>query len=216
MGAYGNTEMVYTWTLKETDTETYSVSVSGGEITTKLSASDPKFYEESDYTVTWLTRADWEGTFPKESAKVVLTQSLEQELQNNHYEPSKINMTRCPMPTTEADNGLRLYDMMGKSYDDPNWERLLDQLNFEQYENDPYIRTLMREACHRGLYALANSAAMNGIGPNREISKNIFWPVKLSFALEIIFWGLTAFCAVRWHRRRKAWKVKRQSADTSD
>ena len=85
-------------------------------------------------------------------------------------------------------------------------------LNFEQYENDPYIRTLMREACHRGLYALANSAAMNGIGPNTEISKIIFWPVKLSFVLAIIFWGLAAFCAIRWHRRRKDWKVKKQSA----
>ena len=82
-------------------------------------------------------------------------------------------------------------------------------LDFEQYENDPYIRTLMRDACHYGLYALANSAAMNGIGPNTEISKTIFWPVKLSFALAIIFWGLAAFCAVRWHRRRKAWKVKK-------
>ena len=89
-------------------------------------------------------------------------------------------------------------------------------LNFEPYENDPYIRTLMREACHRGLYALANSAAMNGIGPNTEISKIIFWPVKLSFALAIIFWGLSAFCAVRWHRRRKAWKIKKQSAETND
>jgi hypothetical protein len=83
-------------------------------------------------------------------------------------------------------------------------------LDFEQYENDPYIRTLMREACHRGLYALVNSAAMNGVGPNTEISKIIFWPVTLSFVLAVIFWGLTAFCAVRWHRRRKAWIAKKQ------
>jgi membrane protein implicated in regulation of membrane protease activity len=57
---------------------------------------------------------------------------------------------------------------------------------------------------------------MNGIGSNTEISKIIFWPVKLSFVLAIIFWGLAAFCAVRWHRRRKAWKAKKQSADTND
>jgi beta-glucosidase len=82
-------------------------------------------------------------------------------------------------------------------------------LDFEQYENDPYMRTLMREACHRGLYALVNSAAMNGVGPNTRISKMIFWPVKLSFALAIVFWGLTAYCAVRWHRRRKAWLARK-------
>jgi hypothetical protein len=83
-------------------------------------------------------------------------------------------------------------------------------LDFEQYENDPYIRTLMREACHRGLYALVNSAAMNGVGPNTEISKIIFWPVTLSFVLAMIFWGSSAFCAVRWHRRRKGWIAKGQ------
>jgi beta-glucosidase len=88
-------------------------------------------------------------------------------------------------------------------------------LNFEQYENDPYIRTLMREACHRGLYALVNSAAMNGVGPNTEISKIIFWPVTLSFVLAIIFWGTSIFCAVRWHRCRKEWVAKKQT-DTKD
>ena len=55
----------------------------------------------------------------------------------------------------------------------------------------------------RRLYALVNSAAMNGVGPNTEISKIIFWPVTLSFVLAMIFWGSSAFCAVRWHRRRK-------------
>ena len=449
MTAYGNLDMVYMWVQEVIDSDTYSVSLSGAEITTKLSSSDPNLYPGTDSTVTWLTRADWEGTFPKESAKVVLTQVLADDLQNNHYDPSKIDMSLYHMPTTGADNGLRLYDMMGKSYDDPAWDLLLDQmtfdemvdfirdafhgrnaiesvqspgtrdengptglntsfiagkqsatafaspfvmgstfnneliyqvgyvigndclrygisalygpganthrtayggrnfeyfsedpflsgemaasyvgaveelgvntllkhfalndcetdrqglgvwlgeqaareiylkafrksfeeasgngvmaaytrwgaiwsggntaliqgilrdewgcdgwiitdnvatdlitvadglrggmtvfdasltllLDFEQYEDDPYIRTLMREACHRGLYALLNSAAMNGVGPNTEISRIIFWPVTLSFVLAIVFWGLTAFCAIRWHRRRKEWIVKKQ------
>lgn len=449
MTAYGNPDMVYTWVQEEIDSDTYSVSLSGAEITTKLSSSDPNLYPGTDSTVTWLTRSDWDGTFPKESAKVVLTQALADDLQNNHYDPSKIDMSLYPMPTTGADNGLRLYDMMGKNYDDPAWDLLLDQmtfdemvdfirdafhgrnaiesvqspgtrdengptglntsyiagkqsatafaspfvmgstfnneliyqvgyvigndclrygisalygpganthrtayggrnfeyfsedpflsgemaasyvgaveelgvntllkhfalndcetdrqglgvwlgeqaareiylkafqksfeeasgngvmaaytrwgaiwsggntaliqgilrdewgcdgwiitdnvatdlitvadglrggmtvfdasltllLDFEQYEDDPYICTLMREACHRGLYALLNSAAMNGVGPNTEISRIIFWPVTLSFVLAIAFWGLTVFCAIRWHRRRKEWIAKKQ------
>jgi hypothetical protein len=68
----------------------------------------------------------------------------------------------------------------------------------------------MREACHRGLYALVNSAAMNGVGPNTDINKIIFWPVMLSFVLAIIFWGASVFCAIRWHRRRKEWIAKKQ------
>ena len=83
-------------------------------------------------------------------------------------------------------------------------------LDFEQYENDPYIRTLMRDACHRGLYALVNSAAMNGVGPDTEISKTVFGPVKVTFMLAIIFWAAAAYCAVLWHRRRKKRLAKKQ------
>ena len=83
-------------------------------------------------------------------------------------------------------------------------------LDFEQYENDPYIRTLMREACHRGLYALVNSAAMNGVGPNTEIYRVVFGPVKVTFVLALIFWGLSVYCAVRWYRRHKMWIEKKK------
>lgn len=443
MTANGSVDMVYTWNQAQTDTQTYSVSMSGTAITAKLSSSDPNLYEGSDSTVTWLSRSDWTGTFPTENAKVALTQLLIEDLQPNHYNPAEIDMSLYSIPVTEADNGLRLYDMMDKSYDDPDWELLLDQmsfdemvdfirdafhgrsavesiqspgtrdengptglntsymageqsatafaspfvmgstfnnelirqigyvigndclrygvsalygpgvnthrtayggrnfeyfsedpflsgemaasyvsaveelgvttllkhfalndcetdrqglgvwlceqaareiylkafrkafeeasangvmsaytrwgaiwsggnaaliqgilrdewgcdgwiitdnvatdfitaadglcggttafdasltllLDFKQYENDPYIRTLMREACHRGLYALVNSAAMNGVGPDTEIYKIVFGPVKVTFALALVFWGLFAYCAVRWHRRRKS------------
>jgi beta-glucosidase len=106
--------------------------VSGAAITTKLSSSDPNLYEGSDSTVTWLSRADWTGTFPTESAKVALTQLLVKDLQHNHYDPTEIDMNLYTIPVTEADNGLRLYDMMGKSYDDPAWELLLDQMSFDE------------------------------------------------------------------------------------
>jgi beta-glucosidase len=36
------------------------------------------------------------------------------------------------MPTLGADNGLTLYDMIGLSYDDPQWETLLDQMTFDE------------------------------------------------------------------------------------
>ena len=74
----------------------------------------------------------------------------------------------------------------------------------------------MREACHRGLYALVNSAAMNGVGPDTEISKIIYPPVKVAFVLAIVFWGLFAFCAIRWLRRRKEWIAKNQGKTKND
>jgi beta-glucosidase len=37
------------------------------------------------------------------------------------------------MPTTNADNGLTLSDLRGKSYYDPMWDELLDQLDLDEY-----------------------------------------------------------------------------------
>ena len=36
------------------------------------------------------------------------------------------------MPTTGADNGLTLADMRDADYDDPRWEKLLDQLTVDE------------------------------------------------------------------------------------
>mgnify|MGYP000193548633 CR=1 FL=1 len=35
------------------------------------------------------------------------------------------------MPAMGADNGLQLADLTGKDYDDADWDKLLDQLSFE-------------------------------------------------------------------------------------
>ena len=49
-----------------------------------------------------------------------------------HYNPADHDVAGDEMPTTGAKNGLTLYDMIGKSYDDPDWEPLLDQLTVEE------------------------------------------------------------------------------------
>ena len=51
MSDNGNAAMVYTWNEALTDTQTYTVSLSGDAITTKLSSSDPNLYEGSASTV---------------------------------------------------------------------------------------------------------------------------------------------------------------------
>ncbi len=48
-----------------------------------------------------------------------------------YYDPTKYDNASDAMPTQGADNGLSLYDLAGKSYDDPQWEQLLDQLTYD-------------------------------------------------------------------------------------
>ena len=45
------------------------------------------------------------------------------------YKPAKYDNPDDVMPTLGANNGLKLADLTGKSYDDPLWEQLLDQLS---------------------------------------------------------------------------------------
>ena len=41
--------------------------------------------------------------------------------------------------------------------------------NLQGFENDGAVVAAMKEACHHNLYAIANSLAMNGIGPDSQI-----------------------------------------------
>ena len=47
------------------------------------------------------------------------------------YDSTKYNDDSDEMPKMEQDNGLQLADLTGKSYDDEDWNKLLDQLSFE-------------------------------------------------------------------------------------
>ena len=57
------------------------------------------------------------------------------------------------------------------------------------YENDPVAIEAMKEACHHNLYAIANSQAMNGIGPGTIVVENtpIVFTVMQIFAYGFIF-----------------------------
>ena len=48
-----------------------------------------------------------------------------------YYDPTKFDNADDVMPTLGAKNGLKLADLTGKAYDDPQWDKLLDQLTFD-------------------------------------------------------------------------------------
>ena len=60
------------------------------------------------------------------------------------------------------------------------------------YENDPVVVEAMKEACHHNLYAIANSQAMNGIGPGTTIKET--QPIVFT-VFQIFTYGFTfLFC----------------------
>ncbi len=131
MDADGNAALAHKWTQDAFDAETYSKSLNGTEITNQLSDADLNLYEGNDDTITYLSRSDWQATWPsKEIYKIALTEQMIKELQDVQYNAE--NYDKVEMPTLGADNGLTLYDMIGKDYDDPAWDKLLDQLTFDE------------------------------------------------------------------------------------
>ncbi len=88
------------------------------------------------------------------------------------------------------------------------YDAMLPNINNELpgYENDPVIVNAMRQACHHNLYALANSSAMNGIGPDTVIkSKELPLVVTVRIVM-IVLWVLFAGALVLWILGKNKWK----------
>ena len=52
-----------------------------------------------------------------------------------NYDPTKFDKTSDKMPTTGAKNGVRLAELRGADYDDAKWDKLLDELTFDDMDN---------------------------------------------------------------------------------
>ena len=66
------------------------------------------------------------------------------------------------------------------------------------YENDPVAVAAMREACHHNLYAIANSQAMNGIGPNTTIKAVVPGIIPMTRNIAIVLWVVFAVSLGLW------------------
>lgn len=89
--------------------------------------------------VTYLSRANHFANYAEATAAPTnfsMSDEVKAAFTNNgSYDPTKYNDDSDEMPTTGAKNGLRLADMYGKDYDDADWEKLLDQLTFDDMDN---------------------------------------------------------------------------------
>ncbi len=140
MDAAGSTAMVGTYEQAQADTVTYAVSANtGNAITNQFDYSSLTHYYP-DYT--YLTRQDWDATWPSfygESEKkgkninhfTTFSDQLIEDSQVNRYheDPAAV------MPKTGSGEGLNLISMRGKSFDDPDWEKILDCVTVDEMTN---------------------------------------------------------------------------------
>ena len=146
MDASGSADLVYQWTEQDLDL-TYSTSLNGTPIENQLQDADPNVYF-GEGTVTFLSRNDWAGTWPTESVKLELIDSMVTELTEGRWATMGADYFDVPegweeMPVLDAKNGLTLYDMFemdedadgvaaAKDYDDPAWAMLLENVTLDE------------------------------------------------------------------------------------
>lgn len=124
MDAEGNAALCQAVELSETVYDTDAVS--GGKIQNLFDHADLNTYLPGK--VTYLSRADWQGTWPVSYTDVEASDEMIQALENN-YDANETDVTSI---TYGADNGLSLAVLMGKDYNDPEWDDLLDQMTLEE------------------------------------------------------------------------------------
>lgn len=124
------------------DTQTYSVSetitYSGDNTRSTDQAEVTNQFDDVAGDVTYLSRAGGFANYDEATAAPAsLSMSDEHKetfINNGNYNPEEYNNAEDEMPTTGADNGLKLADLRGVDYDDPQWEELLDQLTVSEMD----------------------------------------------------------------------------------
>ena len=134
MDAEGDASLVGRYEQKSFDDKTYAVDLATGTaITNHFDNGSYSFYDDS---YVYLSRNDWEGTWPQQVGtpnkrgvyQVEATEQLVNDSQTNPYhdDPDAV------MPTTGSGANLNLISMRGKAYDDEGWEAILDCLTVDE------------------------------------------------------------------------------------
>ncbi len=135
MDAAGDADMTYKITIAEDDFETYSKNENGVEITNRFDDADLNLYEgTADQKIKYVTRSDWNGTYPTESVKLKCENDrMVYDMQYGHEVTVK-DGDKMPVygTVTSSQGALNIAMLEELSYDDPLWEDLLNQMTQEE------------------------------------------------------------------------------------
>lgn len=159
MTAEGNAANVKTWSLAALDAETFAHTKNGTAVENQLEDADLNHYLPG--TVTYLSRSDWKGTWPKTYKDLTATEDMLKVLQNDTYE---IQAQGDPSSVTfGADNSLTLASLKGVTdLEDPRWSQLIDQVKLEE----SMIRTGFGGTSTKTIESIVSPEAVQNDGPN--------------------------------------------------
>lgn len=131
----GNKDFAYKTNYSRDDFETYSVSPFTNErITNRFDNADINKYEGTEgQEITYLSRNNWENTYP---SPVALTCNSQKMISDMQYEQTVENNPEDEMPvynTVTSEYGqISLIQLRDLPYDSPLWDDLLNQMTYEE------------------------------------------------------------------------------------
>lgn len=128
----GDASKVYSWNLSDVDTSRYAASryVNGQQVTNCFDDAD--LNNLGTDTITYLSRNDWDATFPAEPVAVRATPDMMEVLDGNFYETPDDAPSVSDFAQGE-DSGITFVAMRDVDYDDDEtWNAFLNQLTVEE------------------------------------------------------------------------------------
>ena len=138
MDEAGDSALVKSFTLA-LDKTTYAKAVDGKTDITNLfdDADINKYFSSSENSVKYMTRSDFAGTTPTSAVSLRMTQKLADDMLAQD-DSSAIAKDKTAYPAYGKKSGLKLFDLRADkdgnpiAYDDPLWDKLLDQLTWDE------------------------------------------------------------------------------------
>ncbi len=134
MSAEGDSSKVYKWNWGgDVDKDTFSVSKEGVAITNQLSDGDYSMDLNTFMPgkVTYLTRSNWNGTFPESYAGISANSSLTRLLKNDLITLNTNDDTSEYKWSQSSD--LTINDLKGADWDDERWGELIDKMSVSEF-----------------------------------------------------------------------------------
>ena len=155
----GNKDNVQTWELGDFDSSSFAVTLNGTPVENQLQDADLNSWMED--TVTYLSRNDWEGTWPETYKDLTATDEMISTMADDY---SDIEANGDPSSVTfGADNGMTLANMKGvEDITDERWSTLMDQLTLEEC----LIRTGLGGTSTKVIESITSPEAIQNDGPN--------------------------------------------------
>ena len=126
-----NSAMAYEHKITEDfiSSTAFSVSKTGEKISNQLDYADWNYFQPGE--VTYLSRTDWAGTYPKSYTDMTLVNEELINLLNGDYYTIQTDDDTSGI-TWGKDSNLMFYEMYGTDFDDAKWQDLLDKMTLEE------------------------------------------------------------------------------------